>query len=92
MIVVDFDGVLDVDDLPMEFAPQTPGTTEAAGGMQPAASGDSILSLIGKPLKEIEKLVIAETLKLTGGNREQAAEMLGIGERTLYRKIKEFGL
>ena len=28
--------------------------------------------------------------KLTGGNREEAAEMLGIGERTLYRKIKEY--
>ncbi|MCA9095831.1 MAG: hypothetical protein KDA68_20270, partial [Planctomycetaceae bacterium] len=29
---------------------------------------------------------------LTGGKREEAATMLGIGERTLYRKIKEFGL
>jgi two-component system response regulator HydG len=36
--------------------------------------------------------VIGETLKFTGGNREHAAEMLGIGERTLYRKIKEYGL
>ena len=34
----------------------------------------------------------SETLKATGGNREEAAEMLGIGERTLYRKIKEYGL
>ena len=33
-----------------------------------------------------------ETLQQTGGNRESAAEMLGIGERTLYRKIKEYGL
>ena len=40
----------------------------------------------------IERLFIAETLKVTGGNREQASEMLGIGERTLYRKIKEFQL
>ena len=29
---------------------------------------------------------------MTGGNRQQAAEILGIGERTLYRKIKEYGL
>ena len=41
---------------------------------------------------EIEKLFISETLRLTGGNREEAAKMLGIGERTLYRKIKEYGL
>jgi two-component system response regulator HydG len=37
-------------------------------------------------------MFIGETLKVTGGNREEAASMLGIGERTLYRKIKEYGL
>ena len=47
---------------------------------------------MGKSLSELESLFIAETLKVTGGNREEAAEMLGIGERTLYRKIKEYGL
>ena len=47
---------------------------------------------MGRSLEEVERIFIAETLKLTGGNREQAAELLGIGERTLYRKIKEFGL
>ena len=29
---------------------------------------------------------------MTAGNREQAAQMLGIGERTLYRKLREYGL
>ena len=47
--------------------------------------------LVGRPLEEIEKYYIDETLKLTDGNREEAARMLGIGERTLYRKIKEYG-
>jgi two-component system, NtrC family, response regulator HydG len=37
-------------------------------------------------------MFISETLKVTGGNREEAASMLGIGERTLYRKIKEYGI
>ena len=45
-----------------------------------------------KPLEEIERLFIAETLRVTGGNREVAASQLGIGQRTLYRKIKEYGL
>ena len=45
-----------------------------------------------KSLEEVEKLCILETLHFTGGNREEAAQMLGIGERTLYRKIKEYGL
>jgi two-component system response regulator HydG len=88
MVVVDFDGVLDVDDLPPEFV--GPPVAEAAGGGQQAAGG--ISSLIGQPLEAIEKMCITETLKFTGGNREQAAEMLGIGERTLYRKIKEYQL
>jgi two-component system response regulator HydG len=47
---------------------------------------------VGKSLSELESLFIAETLKVTAGNRTEAASMLGIGERTLYRKIKEYGL
>ena len=90
MVVVDFDGVLDVDDLPLEFAgPRDQAAGEAGAAMAPTAG---LATLVGKRLEEIEKLCIAETLKFTGGNREQAAEMLGIGERTLYRKIKEYGL
>ncbi len=49
-------------------------------------------SLAGTSLEQLEKRAIRETLKLTGGNREQTAKLLGIGERTLYRKLKEYGL
>ncbi len=52
----------------------------------------SIGSLAGTSLEQLERQAIRETLKLTGGNREQAAKMLGIGERTLYRKLNEYGL
>ena len=51
-----------------------------------------LCALVGRPLEEVERIFITETLRLTGGNREQAAELLGIGERTLYRKIKEYQL
>ncbi len=87
MVVVDCDEILDVDDLPLELEPDSPAT--------PIAQGDApvgIAALVGRPLEEVEKIFIAETLKLTGGNREQAADLLGIGERTLYRKIKEYHL
>ena len=84
MVVVDYDGLLDVDDLPEELA----GPAEPAA--EPAAT--SLAALVGHPLPEIERLFIAETLRVTGGNREEAAAKLGIGERTLYRKIKEYGL
>lgn len=85
MIVVDYDGLLDLDDLPEELADRTP----PASGDPPSAS---LAALVGKPLEELEKLFIAETLKVTGGNREEAARMLGIGQRTLYRKLKEYNL
>ncbi len=49
-------------------------------------------SLAGTSLEQIEKRAIRETLRLTQGNREHAAKLLGIGERTLYRKLKEYGL
>ncbi len=84
MVVVDYDEVLDVDDLPPELGGSEP--------QPPAADGDSLAALVGRPLSQLEGLFIAETLKATGGNREEAASMLGIGERTLYRKIKEYGL
>jgi two-component system response regulator HydG len=49
-------------------------------------------SLAGVGLDKLEKEAIRQTLAMAGGNREQAAAMLGIGERTLYRKLKEYGL
>jgi DNA-binding NtrC family response regulator len=49
-------------------------------------------ALLGMTMQQIERAAIELSLKSTNGNREQAAKMLGIGTRTLYRKIKEFGL
>ena len=46
--------------------------------------------LPGTKMADIERAVIEAALKETKGNRRRAAEMLGIGERTLYRKIKEY--
>ena len=57
-----------------------------------ADDGAGIGSLAGVGLDRLEKEAIRQTLAMAGGNREQAARLLGIGERTLYRKLKEFGL
>jgi two-component system response regulator HydG len=81
MIVLDTDGILDVDDLPPELAEH-----EVEDIRLPAGPGE----LIGKPMDEIEKWAILETLKLTNGNREQAAKVLGIGARTIYRKLESY--
>ena len=81
MVVIDSDGILDVDDLTEDIQNVAPGAHQGTAG------GTS--QLVGHSLEEIEKFYIAETLKQTNGNREEAARLLGIGERTLYRKIKE---
>ena len=84
MVVLDTDGVFDTDDLPPELA-DVPPTLSTESGNQP-------WELIGKSLMDIEKWAIQETLRMTSGNREEAARTLEIGARTLYRKIKEYGL
>ncbi|RXK88273.1 sigma-54-dependent Fis family transcriptional regulator [Chlorobaculum sp. 24CR] len=44
------------------------------------------------PLDELEKRAIGEALAKFEGNKRKTAQALGINERTLYRKIKEYGL
>nr|MBX2851860.1 hypothetical protein [Phycisphaeraceae bacterium] len=46
----------------------------------------------GLSLDQLEKQAIRNALQIHAGNREKAAKMLGIGERTLYRKLNEYGL
>jgi len=46
----------------------------------------------GATMREIERIAIEETLKVTGYNKEKCAKILGIGLRTLYRKLKEYNI
>jgi DNA-binding NtrC family response regulator len=46
----------------------------------------------GMTMEELEEEAIRAVLQEVDGNRRQAAERLGIGERTLYRKIRKFGI
>ena len=69
---------LTIDDLPPEvYSPPVPDS----GGFR---------ELAGISIEEAEKELIKNTLKMVGGNRNRASGILGIGERTLYRKIKEY--
>jgi DNA-binding NtrC family response regulator len=67
---------------------------EAAGEAEPPhdAPGDPFLPPPDMTMEELEEAAIRAMLSETGGNRREAAERLGIGERTLYRKIRKFGL
>lgn len=107
MVVLDQDGILDIDDLPPELTepgdsagsiravePDNP-TTESRASAEPGkaiTASDQELTLIGKTMDDIEQWAIVETLKLTGGNREETARILDIGARTLYRKLDKYGL
>ena len=73
---------LDIQDIPPEIAQRR----------QLTAGSRSAGDLAGVSLNELEKQAIVDTLAKTKNNREKAAKILGIGERTLYRKIKEYNL
>jgi len=45
---------------------------------------------VGMSLDEAERLLVLATLKAMEGNRTRAARTLGIGERTLYRRLDEW--
>jgi two-component system, NtrC family, response regulator HydG len=67
---------IDAEDLP----------EEVMGVKRPPR--DAILELIGTPLADIEERLLDETLRITGGNKTQAAELLGIDVRTVARKLE----
>ncbi len=47
--------------------------------------------LVGTPIKDLEKQAIMDTLDSVDGDKKRAAQLLGIGLRTLYRKLEEYG-
>jgi two-component system, NtrC family, response regulator HydG len=114
MVVLDSDGELGSDDLPVSFrveakpmegrplanavaadpmsihtAPTTPVRVAAPNSTPTPEAG---YQLAGKSLEAVERDLIEATLKSVRGNRQKAAVQLGMGERTLYRKIKEYDL
>jgi len=80
MVLLARGDVLTVDDVPE--------TVKSGHG---DASGVEF-ELAGRSLSEVERQLIKANLELMEGNRQKTAKVLGIGERTLYRKIKEYGL
>jgi DNA-binding NtrC family response regulator len=65
------------------------------GGIEPpgvARPTNSVTITPGTTMAEVERLVIESALRETRGNRRKAAELLDIGERTLYRKLKDYGV
>ena len=83
MVVMSGRPKLGLESIPNEVRPVGSRAESSVGGMK---------NLVGISIEQAEKELIRNTLDMVEGNREQAAKILGIGERTLYRKIKEYGL
>ena len=69
----------EVTEVPNEPAQESPVAATAATAAPPS-------------LEQLERDLIRQALRSCHGRRKAAAEQLGISERTLYRKIKEYGL
>ena len=75
------------------YPPPEPEEDEAftAAGVPPQ-DARVIVFEPGMTMEDIERQAIAAALDEVGGNRRKAADLLGIGERTLYRKIAKYDL
>ncbi len=80
MIVFNQNGVLDINDIPEHIYKSN----------RPALTGP--VFPVGVTLDEMEKELMKNTLAYVGGNRGETAKILGIGERTLYRKLEKYSL
>jgi len=103
MVVMSNASALEVADLPAEYgggdAVRPGGAEPDAAIMPPAPAGDvaqaspedeSPTYEAGLPMAELEKRHILKTLEDQGNNRTRAARVLGIGRRTLQRKLEEY--
>lgn len=71
-------GLVTIDDLPP--------------GISAGAESSVIRIPPGSSLADAERILIRETLAAQGGNKSRTAEILGIGRKTLYQKIEDYGL
>lgn len=79
----------------METAPDTVITENDISFdtmIQDGRSPDGAMGLAGLTMAEIERRAIIETINACGGNRAQSARKLGVSEKTIYNKIKQFKL
>jgi DNA-binding NtrC family response regulator len=71
------DEVVDIDDLPEEIARQ---------------SGKPMLANTDLNLKSVEKKTIQKALQKAGGNKAEAAKLLGVNTTTVYRKMARYDI
>jgi two-component system response regulator HydG len=81
MVLLSTSELIGVESIPPELQEVRPGTALVA-----------VDSLDGMTLKRVERELIRLNLQRFNGNRGRVAKALGISERTLYRKLREYGM
>ena len=77
------DGTITAADLPREFQPSSAGTKHSTA--VPSGLG-------GLTMEEIERAALVQTLDFCGGNKAESARRLGISEKSVYNKVKFYGI
>ena len=80
--------VLHLGDLPTQLQQQGLAAHRAANAAEVETEGTETV----KPLADLEREAILGAIRTLGGDKLQAAKLLGIGKTTLYRKLKEYGI
>ena len=83
-VVLSHGAEIEVDDLPESVRT---GSAARTAGIAGALDGRTLTVPLGTPMEEIELRVIRETLRQTKGDKNLAAQLLGIAARTIYRKL-----
>ncbi len=76
----------------IEVGPGSGVSAVGPGEVEPGTPQGGVVYRPGMTMADVERAAIEAALRETQGNRRKAAEVLGIGERTLYRKLKAYAL
>ena len=68
------------------------GRAAAGGGPADAESWPAVPVRVGETLDAVERKLLLATLQAVNGDRKTAAELLGISLKTVYNRLKEYGL
>ncbi|MCL2295011.1 MAG: sigma-54 dependent transcriptional regulator [Spirochaetes bacterium] len=77
-VVMTKNRIINYDDLPVSIKNES--------------NVDNIIIKPGTPLSEVERIVITKTLTVLNGNKSKTADVLGIGRKTLHRKLDEYNI
>ena len=85
-VILAGEGTIQMAHLPPGFS----GAPAPSGGISSTDQGEMHLP-VGQTIEQAERALIELTLEHTKNNKTRAAEILGISQKTLFNKLKEYG-